>query len=585
MIFHALDTETDNREEGGHAILITTHGPAGGKELLFPKGWAAIWKFLKGKSFVAFNADFDIRALCHDSYLPYTMLRTLGRFKIAQWKGWTFKYVPSKFLTVRKDRESFTIYDLKQFYQGSLGKTAEKHLPDGARKNDIPKSWYPKLFDLLRAGGSRANRVRAYARKDAEVCYLLCERLLSSFRAVGVNPNKLISPASLTMEYFGKQLKDEPAMSDEQNRLWAKGFYGGRVEVGTLGTVENVNLFDIHSAYPAEIAQLTSLGNTQLIEGIKNPLPVDQVAYGLYWIRAFIPIHWHWGPLAVRDGTRVEYPVGEVQTWCGLPGRKTLESLGVKYEIKEFHEFKKAANEKRIFSGIESLYTARKNPVLSLAAKLMLNSLYGKLCESRRERIAVGNGGYRNYRAFGRYTNYVLAAHITESVRMRVFQVLHTFGTKAHVAATDSVLIEGELPTGFNLGEWGLSGRYQRAAILGCGRYFFEGFKADDDKYLLRGFVLSKQIVKKIKTARRPYVRISGLETQSLLQWSNDDGASDLNVLGNERKILRCSDEKRAWDGKFKSMADAFKIKLTSKPWVRGTSKAVLTEILNLYGR
>ena len=572
--FWALDTETDNQEEGGQAILITIHGPAGGKELLFPKDFGAIWEFLKGREYVAFNADFDIQALCHDSFIPYKILRTLARFKSASWKGWRFKYVPTKFLDISRNGEKVVIYDLQQFYGSSLADSARKHCPELVGKKAIPRSWYACFRAILSSNGWKKSKVLDYARRDAEVCYNLCRRLVESFQAVGVAPKKLISPASLTMEFFGPQMKEEPELDDETNELWSQGFYGGRVEVATLGTIENVNLYDIHSAYPAEIAKLRSLKMAELIEGM-TALPSDQPSYGLYHLTAYVPIQWRFGPLAVRDGGKVIYPVGAVKTWCCLPARRMLDSLGVVYDIHEAHEY--LARDVQIFSGIENLYHSRKNPVLSLAAKLMLNSLYGKLCEARRERVAVGSDSYRSFRAYGRYTNYILAAHITESVRMRVFDVLHRFGIRAHMAATDSVLIEGEMPTGPHLGEWDLKGSFKTATILGCGRYFFTKHDGEREGYL-RGFPGTRKHAKKIETCRRSYVRLPLLQNLSMLQWANGGAADDLNVLKSVRRELRCDDDKRAWESKFKRLADAFKFKINSQPWIIGTA-AGLTKL------
>jgi hypothetical protein len=472
--------------------------------------------------------------------------------------------------------------DIQQFYGDTLRGASEKHLPGVSGKEDIPRSWYPRMKELLSVDGPRKKKILSYARRDARLAYLLGQKLLNSFGALGIYPAKLNSPASVTMEFFGPQLKDEPGLEESINRKWKNGFFGGRVEIATLGTVERVNLYDIHSAYPAEIARLKSLRDCNYRAGKKIHENRAHVAYGLYHLTAYIPIDWRFGPLAVRDNDRVIYPVGAVKTWCCLPALEVLIERGITFDVHECHEFLGAENRPLIFRGIEGLYQSRKDPVLSLAAKLMLNSLYGKLCEARPERVAVGRDRYRSYRAFGNFTNYVLASQITESVRMKVFCVMAESGRAAHMCATDSVLIEGELPgevCGPNLGEWELKGHYDRATILGTGRYYLFKKKSDgtgEDVFAhLRGFSGVGKHTQKIMNCRRSYARLPLLQNRSMIQWANGGGADDLNVLGVVKKELRCSDEKRFWHGKFRVLCNAFKDRIESDPWILGNKKSL----------
>lgn len=576
--FWSVDTETDNNDEGGQAVLITVAGPGDKTDYkLLPKTFADVWEFLKGKTYTSVNMDFEAQALCHDTFLPYQELKKLARFKWMKWKGWTIQYIPSKFLTVSKGKEKFTVYDIQQFYGMSLKEAAQKHL-GFERKQEIPRSWYRQFKEIFQhKRGVKFKRSLSYALQDARLAYLLTCKLVDSFKAVGVSATKLISPASLTMAYFGPQMREEPELDDDTNEEWEQGFYGGRVEVGSLGTVENLSLYDLHSAYPAQIRGLTSLIGCE-VQGGKRAGKIDEISYGLYHATAYVPLDWKWGPLAVRDGAKVIYPVGAVKTWFCLPARKMLDRLGVKYVIHEAQEFRRPSGKEpaKIFTGIERLYLSRKDPVLSLAAKLMLNSLYGKLCESRRDRLPTGNDSYRSFRTFGRYTNYVLAAHVTESVRCQVFEVLHKFQGRAHYAATDSVMIEGELTenVGPDLGQWDLKGHYKRVTILGCGRYFMEKDNGESEGYL-RGFAGTSRHVEKIKACRRRYVSLPLLQNLSFIQWANRGAADDLNVLKDIKKDLRCDDDKRAWDDKFKMLSDAFKSKIGSQPWIVGTPQAL----------
>lgn len=575
MIFHGFDTETDNNEGGGQAVLVTVAGPGrnGLGALRLPRTFSEIFDFLAvkgGRVYVAFNADFDVQAICHDNFISYKTLRTLARFKIARWRDYSFKYVPTKFFTCRKGRKSFTVYDLRQFFGCSLAEAARKHL--GIEKLEIPRAWYRRIKSILKNNTWEASKIIAYAERDAEIAFELGKKLVESYTRAGVTPTKLISPASMSIDYFRGDLEREPKPPMYLNQLWQRGFYGGRVEIGSMGKVEGVSLYDIHSAYPAEIAKLVSLDGATMYEGKDNFKFESGIDYGLYHLTAYIPLTWHWGPLAVRDKGKVIYPVGAVKTWCCAPALRLLHRLKIPYKIHKWFEFS-GSEGRPIFHDIEKLYLSRRDPILSLAAKLTLNSLYGKLCENTTERIPFGADSYRSRDVYGRFTNYILASHITESVRMKVFDLAHKFGSDACMMATDSIMLssKSKIPTGPNLGEWDQKGVYKSAVILGCGRYYLE---KDDGKIegYLRGF-RGDQHYWKLKVCSRKTAKITTLENLSMLQWSNGAAVGDLNVLNNMTRVIRLDDDKRFWLERPRRIRDAFEGMYRSQPWIVGNAK------------
>ncbi len=588
MIFHGLDTETDNNPDGGEAVLITVAGETSGTvrgPLVLPKSFDEIFKFLardKGRRYVAFNADFDIQALLHDNFLPYPKLQKLARFKYMEHKGYHFKYVPSKFCFVSKKDCSFTVYDLQQFFGGTLAQAAKKHL--GIEKLEIPKEWYPRMKKILQRPRNMAySTILKYAQRDADIAFQLGEKLVASYTTAGIVPTRLISPASMAVQYFKKDLEKEKKPPLYVNTLWQKGFYGGRVEIGGMGKFENVSLYDIRSAYPAEIAKLVSLDGATMHngEGWKGwNLGAD---YGLYHLTAYVPLSWHWGPLAVRDKGKVIFPVGAVKTWCCLPALKMLNSLNVRYEIHKWWEWSGSSG-RPIFTGINKLYLSRQDPVLALASKLSLNSLYGKLCENTTVRFEHGFYNYRSKDFFGPYTNYILASHITESVRMKVFASAKKSDVGAYMMATDSILVntsrfDEPAPIGQNLGDWDIKGHYKSATILGCGRYFLEHPDGKIEGFM-RGFPAA-QHYDKLRTCKSRSATIKSLENLSMLMWANGAAGGDLNVLKVTGKNIRLDDDKRYWLERPKRICDAFTQNYRSQPWIVGKKK----ELEKMIGR
>lgn len=571
MEFYGFDTETDNRKDGGQAVLLTIHGRNAGDSLVMPKKFDEIFDFLAfkgGRNYLAYNADFDIQAICHDNFIPYRVLMELGRFRVSSWRGYVFRYLPSKFLTVHKATRSFTVYDLKQFFGCSLNEASKKHL--GSEKKDIPQSWYNRIKQKLKKGGVEKAKIIDYALHDAALAFKLGEKLCASYQKAGVEVKRLISPASMAVDYFRDDLEREPKPPLYLNRLWQKGFYGGRVEIGDMGTIKGVALYDIHSAYPSIINELVTLRGATMFDGFENDWDgrsYKKADYGLYFVTAYVPVAMKYGPLAVRDKMKVIYPVGAVKTWCGRHALLMLDRLKIGYRVHRWYEFG-GSNGDKVFQGVDKLYKSRKDPVLSLAAKLTLNSLYGKLCENQTDRIRFGSGGYRSRDHFGRFTNYIFAVDITERIRCQTYLMALEHG--GVMMATDSVLLPAseKIKTGGDLGEWDLKGVYSSATILGCGRYYLVKPDGSIEGYL-RGFRGSGHY-DKLKKCRRKFAKLKSLENLKMLQWANGRATGDLNVLNELQREIRLDDDKRFWPERPSRISDAFKRSYESKPWIIG---------------
>lgn len=566
--WQSFDTETVNRLGGGHACLLIK---SGGIILEFPEQWDDIWQFLKGGKYTCFNMDFDAKAICHEQFLPWRMLEDLAAFGRAKFEKWRFHYVPSKFFEVQKGCERFVLYDLQQFFGTSLAKASESHLGRDDGKHDIPRSWYTQMDHCLR--DSRRGRVLAYAVQDVRATDGLRDKLVRSFNAVGIRTERLISAGSLALERYRKTLGAEPQIPRWIQNNFRQGFYGGRVETRALGRIGPCKMYDLHSAYPSEIAKLTTLNNADCIESGEDWKYDRAVAYGVYRVVAEIPLSGLWGPLAVRsrDGV-VYYPSGLIETVCCRPALQTMRMRGIPFRVKRALEFATRDN-RRIFEDIERLYLARQDPVINLAAKLVLNSIYGKLAETRVSQIedavsgkASGNYKIRSLDVQGRYTNFILASHITEAIRMKIWEALDTLGGTAYFCATDSILTTGELPTGPKLGEWGLKSECQNAVIFGCGRYYLD--TAAGREIHMRGFEPTPESLAKLRNCSRRVCKLPIFGALSMKEWARHGCLEDLNVLHTIKKDFTIRDTKRHWPAQFPAIYHAFLDRIESRPWV-----------------
>lgn len=576
---NVCDTETINRRGYGNACWIGVHDGTTFREIEFPADFDEIFDFLstgqKSTDYFFWNMAFDARALIHPRFFPKSArahIERLGIFDESFISGaYHVKMIPKKLVEIKRGRQIVRLLDLKQFFGGSLRMASEKNLPASEQKKEIPKSWYNEMDACLR--DNRRDKVLDYARGDLRAAHALLKILESQLTAARLMPRRLISSASIARKIFGPRLKKQKP-ADQVNRRFERGFFGGLISCPEIGRVGPSTLYDLGSAYPSVMAELLPLegGVTYNV----GPDTWDEVKsrrpdYGVYKIRAIIPARCVWGPLAVRLETGgVVYPVGYVETDCGLDALETLASEKIAFQILDGLEYH-CVNQKPIFPEIKKLYGLRKDPRISMAIKLGLNSGYG-ICAERRDDWAEASSGARAGRFFvtktdiyGALTNFIYASKITEKIRMRVWKVLNKYGTRAVFAATDGVLIKGpaDMPAPGGLGNWGIAGHYTGGVVLGSGRYQLFGEKPVAH---LRGFPDAENNFKKIKKCRAKSVKIKTLESGTLREWANDFGDGDLNVLEELPRTLELGDKKHFWPELPRRISDCWKESYRARP-------------------
>lgn len=574
MDFGEFDTETLNRPGGGYAVLLVKRvGPAV-DFLEFPRRWDQIWKFLRGGKYVCWNMDFDARAIVHDEFLPYTAVSRLALYGYAEWRGWRFHYIPGKCLEVGREGETekLELYDLAGFYGMSLAAAGTKFLPRARRKKSIPRAWYSQMDRCLL--DKRRARILDYARADVESLGGLKDILLDSLRGAKLELRRLSSPASVAVAAFGGAMSAQ-RLPDWTNRIWRKAFYGGRVEIGSLGLVRGARLYDIHSAYPSELAKLEGVYG-QVLRSEWGQWTDTRARYGCYFVGVEVPKSWRWGPVAVRQGETVVYPVGRFNTWIARPALDRLRALP-DVRLKIWRAWELAGDGKTLFPDMGRYYAMRKDPRVSLAVKLAMNSAYGKLAEAVNHSIEdatngrpVGAQHIRTWESFGRYANFVLASEITERVRLKLWDVLRAAGDRAHYAATDGVILDGTEtpPTGPDMGEWDLKSELDRAVILGCGRYVLYPRGARTPETHLRGFGVSNSVLPRLRAAKRRSVLLSVLEADTLRAWAGGACVGDLNVLRHVKRRLTVEDDKRHWTESPARIGDCWRGRWPSEPLI-----------------
>lgn len=573
-----FDTETINRPGHGEACLLAKGMGEDVSFLEFPKDFDAIFAFLAEKKtaeYYCYNMDFDARAIIHDNFVPYEVVESIALYGRAFWRGYRIEYISTKMLQVsRKGEGGFRLYDLKCFYQTSLAKASKAHVPTEHQKKDFPKEWYNEMDICLK--DSRRAVLLDYARHDILALRALKKKILASVKAIGLDSDKLLSPASVAARKWGDTFK-RIRPPDYINAAFEPSFFGGRIEVARLGLIGPSKLWDIHSAYPAIFAGLTDPRGSMLMSGREWE---DRGArYGCYHVIADIPPSWRFGPFAVAEANGdIIYPVGMVRTYIGRAGLELAKKYSIPIKVLFAWEIF-PDHDDLLFPEVESIYSLRKDPEKGQACKLAMNSAYGLLCEKENKSIPSPGkifggkkaGAYfvRSYSIFGRYTNYPLAAEITEKTRLKLWEIAYQYPDKVHFFATDGILTDAdiELPTGPGLGEWGLEGEYDKSIILGCGRYvLYQGLEIK--KFRIRGFPCGPDIIPSLERCELPYIDIPSLETESLREWARAWAIPDLNVLTEIKRRLVPGDEKRHFRGILSAVGDYWKKGLDSSPYL-----------------
>lgn len=586
-----FDTETHD----GRAVVLGTPADA----LVLPRSWPEVrdWLLARGPLLVAWNVTYDAQAVI--AWAPRKLYRRLATIGRAEWEErdklvTRLRWVPGKFFGLSRGRydlrsrgrgrrrervwrqtKAVTVVDALPYYQTSLATAAEKTL--GEAKGDPGVPW-DKLRAALDDPPARA-RIVEYCQKDALLAERLYAHVHKALSRLGPAPRRPVSPASWASSLFAEAMSPLPW---RLSRAARRAYYGGRIEVYRRGSVDRAWRYDLRSAYPSEEARLQDV--RACLNGTGRGEPHEEAVYGLYRVRVSIPPDVPFPPVPLRRrGEPTVYPCGRWWTWTDLHTARLLLERGWADKWGPKVEWY-ALEERRSFEpGVVRLYALRADPTLKQACKLVLNALYGKLAETRREWKEASEVGWRRpvrwledgpwYLAKdrpGRRANVLYSLHVTAAVRLRLFRALELAGADALYCHTDSVAAARPLPLdiGPALGQWGLEAEGRPCLIVGSGVY---GWLEDDGwDWSTRGFHWRdlRPLLERAPGALE--LSLDDVRAASLLDLarSREPLWDALNVLGETPRALRLDfDRKRVWDVLEPAAGDLLRGSHGSRPW------------------
>ncbi|MBS7251450.1 MAG: hypothetical protein KIH08_12815 [Candidatus Freyarchaeota archaeon] len=345
------------------------------------------------------------------------------------------KAKPVKALIRRKDISSvysWRIYDLENLFPNKT--LAQIGQLIGCQK--LPRPPYLGLRPPQNNG--EFNHFRAYALRDAEICYRAGKYILAKF-------NKLrptlpsISYADLLSNFVKKGLFAHWIADGGE---WFKQFYkGGRVEAFWRGTTqEKIYLYDVNSLYPFV---MYSFPYPKFISEPEEKsdvnLDYEGVAYCKVKVDAEIP------PVGIRhycDDKKVKFvfPTGIFSGFFTYPELRLLEEsrVGKILKVNNAFEFRERFYPFRDF--VEFYHSLKLTDTQNREFwKLYLNSVYGKFGQSGKlKHYQILKDGEmkefkfenkkRNKKRSWVKQNYVISAYITAYARLYMWDLMRKVG-------------------------------------------------------------------------------------------------------------------------------------------------------------
>jgi len=425
----------------GYAFLICD---SGGRHVWI-RSFDDVVKFFDHEEYaycllVAFNLDFDAgvmlkwmgEELC-------TELITTGRVNAG---SVSVQYVPTKYLQLRYGNMFIRLFDIQQFFQGSLDWNAKQYL-HASKTHVDSKSFTTKHY------GSQ--EVLMYCAHDAVLAQGLGEYVTRAFEKIGVAVGSLASPASIVETYILDQLGVRNTVGRDSTGMLefsVRAFDGAWFENFKAGTFDKTYRYDLVSAYPSVIRNLVDLSLGYFVNSVKRP---KNALYGREHATVTVP-KTYISPLVFRNtsgadmrpyGTWTRYWPSQVLDWAREHKcRVTTHDAWWFIPYEKVYKFRK---------GVDKFFAIKRDSTSdsmeAWSAKIGLSGIYGKFLQHR------DNKG-------GRLYNPLYAGEITSDVQLMVADACLNEPEAVIAVMSDCVnaCAPLKLDVGRNMGQWKMSG-------------------------------------------------------------------------------------------------------------------------------
>lgn len=443
---------------------------------------------------VAFSFKYDIDMIFKD--IPPGAVRHLVKKNRMHWGGFYIEVLPGKWLQVTKDGLTCRIYDLFSFFASSFVNALKKwnvgteeelaHIQGGKDQRGT--------FTL----DNLETDVIPYWRKELDLLVQLADSLRDILYSAGIRPARWHGPGAVA-DYLFRHYKTESTMPDYEKipsgvlDAGQFSYAGGRFEAFRIGYYDGpIYSADINSAYPYAMSLLPNMATGTWVHYTDMPsdYAISDTRVGMFHIR------YAYGEDAKRSivydgmpgGAHYRYPrSGTVHfrhkspgTWVHIPEFRVLLDqfhLGMFSSFEVIEAWLYVDDGTYPFSWVREIYDQRQiwksqgNPA-ELAAKLGINSLYGKLAQ--RVGGKVGKPKWHDLQ---------MAGHITSTCRAMLYQGSWKQYDSLIAYQTDGIYSTrpmDDLPngTGNLLGQWEIE-EYSGMLHLQSGVYWLRDQKGN----------------------------------------------------------------------------------------------------------
>jgi len=405
---------------------------------------------------VAYNLNFDTSVML--KWLGKDVCTELINDGHVSVPGCVIQYIPSKYLQFRFGNRFVRVFDIAQFFTGSLNYNAQQYL--GASKIDVGS----KEFTSQDYG---RRDILEYCTYDAILTKGLGDYVVNAYDKIGVRVSSLASPASVIESYMLDQVllrNDVRGVPVDALEYAVHSFDGAWFENFKAGTFPTTYRYDLVSAYPSVIRNLIDLSLGYWVDSKRRP---KGAWYGYAYADVDVP-KGYISPFvftnAVGEGL---HPHGKWTRYWPIPVLDWGSQHGVRIKVHSARWFVPFEVRYKFRGVIDKFFAVKRDnkstTMEAWSAKLALAGVYGKFLQ------------HRNNRG-GRLYNPIYASEITSTVSLQMADAALSNPEAAIAVMSDCVISQGplNLPVGREIGQWSRKGP-DASLWIGPAQYETEG--------------------------------------------------------------------------------------------------------------
>lgn len=411
---------------------------------------------------VIFAGSYDVTMMIHR--FPTHVATRITKGLTTHWDGYRFEWFKGKFLKLSDGVRSIILYDVFTFFATSFVKACEEYL---GKSDDIDRIAEVKQLRDSFTLDDLERLVMPYWRQELRYLIRLCDTLRQHFRDAHIPVRQWHGPGAVASAVLRQRGIRAHMATPPPDVLEASrhAYYGGRFEQFKIGEhTGDVYQYDIRSAYPYAITKLPSLAGVTWRRGQRRKDKINH--YGLYQISwetrpslalgAPNPLPWR-----AQDRSIFYPPIIRNSWYWGIELNDLLHTSDGTLTIHDAWE-PQGTGDNYPFQFISEMYHERarmkqEGDPTQLALKLAMNSIYGKLAQSKGARKRQGEW------QLPAYHQLEWAGWITAYTRTMIRRAISDIGWQNLIAIeTDAIYSTTPIPPqgftyidiGPDLGQW-----------------------------------------------------------------------------------------------------------------------------------